>query len=127
MERFSIASFTQNHQHNPGKRALSQQGYGIIGKLYQGATSFELGYYHAGAGSGDQTPVFSGVFIGDGSASGLTSLDALSKQTDLWVQALYLRNGSRADYVLGGFGKAGGTGNPGQARQALAMGIKYDF
>jgi predicted porin len=124
------AYFQDLHYANPGKRALSQQGYGIIGKLYQGATSFELGYYRAGAGSGDQTPVFSGVFVGDGSAADLTSLGArhaLSKQTDLWVQALYLRNGSRADYVLGGFGKAGGSGNPGQARQALAMGIKYDF
>jgi len=115
---------------NPGQRALKQDGFGVVGRRYIGPHTIELGWYHAGQGKGDQTPVYSGISTGDGSQSNLFILGyryALSKRTELWSQLAQLRNGRNAQYDLGGTPYTAGEALQGRNLRALAMGVKHDF
>lgn len=115
---------------NPGLRDLRQNGFGLTARKKEGQHTLELSWYHAGQGHGDQTPVFSGIYVGNGSASNIIMLGyryALSKRTELWSQLVQLRNGSNAKYDIGGAGSAGGNGLAGRNIRAVAAGIKHDF
>ena len=115
---------------NPGRDTLRQQAFGATWRYSVGAQLWEAAWYHAGAGGGAQTPVFSGIYIGPGSASDLLIAGwryRLSKRSELWAQLAQLRNGRNAAYELGAGGKAGATGNLGAHPHALALGIKHDF
>ncbi len=126
-----IAGYYQTLKYdNPGKQNLKQDGFGLTGRLYQGPHFVELGWYHGSAGKGDQTPVFSGIFVGGGTQANLYILGyryALSKRTDLWAQFAQLRNGNNSGYDLGGAGRAGAAGTIGQSPRAIALGIRHDF
>ncbi|WP_338847702.1 porin [Massilia sp. W12] len=115
---------------NPGLQDLRQRAWGLNWRQSYGAHQFELAYYRAGAGSGAQTPVFSGIYTGADSAAGLISLGwryKLSKRSELWAHALQLRNGAASAYELGAGGKAGAPGTMGAKPRALALGMKHDF
>jgi len=115
---------------NPGQNALTQDGFGLVGRRYLGPHTIELGWYHAGQGKGDQTPIYSGISIGNGSQSNLLILGyryAMSKRTELWSQLAQLRNGSKAQYDFGGTGPVPGEALQGRHLRAIAAGIKHDF
>jgi predicted porin len=126
-----IAGYYQSLRYdNPGLNQLKQNGFGLLGRAFRGASTFELAWYHGGAGRGDQTPVFSGIFTGDDTQANLYIIGyryALSKRTELWTQFALLRNGRNAGYDLGGSGVAGGPGTIGESPRAIAVGIKHDF
>jgi predicted porin len=126
-----VGAYYQTLQYsNPGQNSLKQDGFGIVGRGYFGPGTVELGWYHAGKGRGDQTPVFSGIYVGDGTQANLFIAGyryALSKRTELWSQVAQLRNGSNAKYDIGGAGNAGGAGLQGRNPRAVAVGIKHDF
>ena len=127
-----VAGYYQTLQYaNPGLQDLKQDGFALTWRTnLTSANLLELGWYRAGAGRGQQTPVFSGVFVGNGTASDLFIIGArhtFSKRTELWAQLAQLRNGQRAGYDLGGAGRAGAAGTIGAKPHALAFGIKHDF
>ena len=126
-----VAGYYQTIRYdNPGRNQLRQDGFGLLARRFYGASTFELGWYHGGAGRGDQTPVFSGIFTGDDTQANLYIIGyryALSKRTELWTQLAQLRNGRNSGYDLGGSGPAGGPGTIGEAPRAIAVGIKHDF
>ena len=115
---------------NPGLGDLRQQAWGAIYKYQMNAQLFEIAWYRAGAGSGAQTPVFSGIFVGPDTAANLYILGyryKFSKRTELWAQWAQLRNGNKSGYDLGGAGKAGAAGTLASSPRALAFGVKHDF
>lgn len=130
-KRFNLAAYFQNLRYaNLGSRALTQDGYGLRARMLQAAHTFELAWYRAGAGQGDQAPVFSGIFTGAGTQSDLTIFGYrydLSRRSQLWAQYAMLSNGARAGYDLGGAGAAGAAGTLGQHPRAFGVGIKHDF
>lgn len=127
-----VAGYVQTLKYaNPGKADLKQDGFALTWRSNVSATnSLELGWYHAGSGRGAQTPMFSGVFVGSGTAANLYIIGArhaFSKRTELWAQLAQLRNGRQSGYELGGAGRAGAAGTVGAKPHALAIGIKHDF
>ncbi|HYD81258.1 MAG TPA: porin [Paucimonas sp.] len=128
---FYVGGYYQSVTYdNPGKRQLKQNGFGLVGRHFSGPNTFELGWYRGGAGKGDQTTAFSGIFVGDGTQANMYVLGyrySLSKRTDLWSQYALMRNGDQAGYDLGGAGKAGAAGTIGQSLRGLGFGIKHDF
>ncbi len=128
---YYLAGYVQRIKYdNPGRQDLRQTVVGLIGKRFVGPHVFELAWYRAGAGQGMQTPVFSGIFVGDEAQAHLLSATyhyGLSKRTDLWAQVIQLRNGERAAYDLGNAGKAGAPGTLGQRPHAMMAGLRHDF
>jgi len=127
-----VAGYYQTIRYdNPGLNQLKQDGFGLLGRGFYGASTVELAWYHGGAGRGDQTPVFSGIFTGDDTEANLYIIGyryALSKRTELWTQFAQLRNERNSGYDLGGSsGVAGGPGTIGEKPRAIAVGIKHDF
>lgn len=127
-----LAGYAQTLRYaNPGLQDLKQNGFGLTWRMnVTKANLLELAWYRAGAGRGQQTPVFSGIFVGNDTASDLLIIGArhtFSKRTELWLQLAQLRNGTRAGYDLGGAGRAGAAGTVGAKPHALAVGIKHDF
>lgn len=126
-----VAGYYQTMRYdNPGLNQLKQDGFGLLGRGFFGPSTLELAWYRGGAGRGDQTPVFSGIFTGDDTQANLYIIGyryALSKRTELWSQYALLRNGRNSGYDLGGAGKAGALGTVGEAPRAIAIGIKHDF
>ncbi|SFB16750.1 Outer membrane protein (porin) [Collimonas sp. OK607] len=126
-----IGAYYQTLQYdNPGRSNLKQNGFGLVGRVYFGPGRVELGWYHAGKGQGNQTPVFSGIYVGDGTQANLFVLGyryALSKRVDLWSQVAQLRNGSNSAYDIGGARNAGSPGTLAHNPRAITVGIKYDF
>lgn len=126
-----VAGYYQTMRYdNPGLNQLKQDGFGLLGRRFFGPSTLELAWYRGGAGRGDQTPVFSGIFTGDDTQANLYIIGyryALSKRTELWSQYAQLRNGRNSGYDLGGSGKAGAPGTIGESPRAIAIGIKHDF
>jgi predicted porin len=130
-QAFYLGGYYQTVRYdNPGKNELRQDGFGILGRETIGPHAIELSWYRGDAGRGDQTPVFSGIFVGDGTQSDLYVLGyryMLSKRTDFWAQYAQVRNGANAGYDLGGAGKAGAAGTMGASPRGIGFGIKHDF
>lgn len=130
-KRINLAAYFQSIQYaNLGSRALTQDGFGLRARFFHESDTFELGWYRAGAGRGQPTPVFSGIFSGSGTQSDLLILGYrynLSTRSQLWAQYALLQNGARAGYDLGGAGAAGAAGTMGRHLRALGLGIKHDF
>lgn len=130
-DRYYLGAYYQTLKYaNPGLNDLRQDGWGMLGRAFLGVNILELAWYHAGKGRGDQTPVFSGIFVGDSTESNLYILGyryVLSRRTELWTQLAQVRDSSNAGYDLGGAGAAGGPGTLGQHPTAFAVGIKHDF
>lgn len=116
---------------NPGLAKLKQSGFGVIWRTkLSPANTMELAWYRAGAGRGNQTPVFSGIFVGPDTRADLFIIGAkhiFSKRTEIWMQYATLRNGRNSGYDLGGSLRAGSPGTVGAKPQAIAFGIKHDF
>lgn len=130
-KHINLAAYFQSIKYaNPASRALTQDGFGLRARYFHESDTFELGWYRAGAGQGQQTPVFSGIFTGSDTQSDLLILGYrynLSKRSQLWAHYALLQNGARAAYDLGGAGAAGAAGNMGRHLRAFALGIKHDF
>lgn len=116
---------------NPGRENLTQNAFGLTWRTHlSSANLLELAWYHAGAGRGTQTPVFSGIFVGPDTKADLLIIGArhvLSKRSELWLQLAQLRNSRNSGYDLGAAGRAGAAGSVGARPKALALGIKHDF
>lgn len=129
--QYNIGSYLQQVKYaNPGKKDLTQSGFGIRGRAFYGPSTFELGWYHAGEGQGNQTPTFSGISVGSNTSADIYLLGyrrQLSKGVELWSQIALLQNGSSASYDLGGGGVAGTAATLGAAPRTIAVGMKYDF
>lgn len=128
---FNLGAYWQTVRYaNPVLRELRQDGFGFRARALVGKSTYELGWYRAGKGRGDQTPTFSGISIGEKTQANLYILGyryAIDKAMDLWVQAAILKNGSQSSYDLGGGGVAGTPATLGASPRTLAVGIKYDF
>jgi predicted porin len=127
-----VGGYAQSLEYaNPGLAKLKQNGFGLIWRTsLSAANTMEFAWYHAGAGRGNQTPVFSGVFVGPDTKAELFIIGAkhiFSKRTELWMQYATLRNSRRSGYDLGGSLRAGTPETIGAKPQALAFGIKHDF
>ena len=116
---------------NPGRENLKQDAFGLLWRSkLNPSNSLELAWYHAGAGRGAQTPVFSGIFVGADTKADILIIGArhiLSKRSELWLQLAQLRNSGKSGYDLGGAGRAGAAGSIGAKPKAFALGIKHDF
>lgn len=128
---FNLGAYWQTVRYaNPGLRDLRQDGFGVRARALVDASTFELGWYRAGKGRGDQTPTFSGISVGDRTQADLYVLGyryAIDKSMDLWAQFAVLKNGSRSSYDLGGGGVAGTPATLGASPRTAAVGIKFDF
>lgn len=128
--RYHVGGYWQKLKYaNPGAAALTQTGFGLRGRAFFGASTFELGWYHAGRGKGQQTSTFSGIAVGDKTRANIYLIGyrySLSKTTELWSQIAILKNGAAASYDLGG-GPSGTPGALGASPRTFAVGIKKDF
>ncbi len=128
---YALSGYVQRVRYaHPGGQDLRQVVVGVNGKRSDGAHMLELGWYRAGKGHGEQTPVFSGIFVGSDTEAHLLALAyhyALSRRTDLWAQFIEIRNASHAAYALGNSGKAGAPGSMGAHPHALIAGLRHDF
>jgi predicted porin len=114
-----------------GQKDLKQDAFGLLwrSKLSQ-SNELELAWYHAGAGRGSQTPVFSGIFVGPNTQADLFIIGTrhiLSKRSELWLQLAQLRNSGQSGYDLGGAGRAGAAGSIGTWPKSVAFGIRHNF
>ena len=128
-----VAGWLQSIKYaaSPGRANLKQDAFGLLWRTHLSqANLLEVAWYHAGAGRGTQTPVFSGIFVGPDTKADLLIVGArhsLSKRTELWLQLAQLRNSSKSGYDLGGAGRSGAAGSIGARPNAFALGIKHDF
>jgi predicted porin len=127
----NIGAYWQRLRYaNPGHAALAQSGYGLRLRTQYTLHTLELGWYRAGAGEGEQTPVFSGIHVGPGTQSSLAVLGyrySLSKRTQLWSQYARLYNGEHARYDLGGAPVQSQDTPYGQQPHAFGLGLRHDF
>jgi predicted porin len=131
-QAINVGAYWQRLRYaNPGLLDLKQDGFGLRGRYLLGQSTFELGWYHAGAGKGDQTPAFSGLSVGPDTKSNLYLFAyryAIDKAMDLWAQVAQLKNGANAAYdITGGSIGAGTASTLGASPRTLSIGIKYDF
>jgi predicted porin len=128
---YHIAGYWQKLRYNnPGAAALTQDGFGLRGRAFFGASTFEAGWYRAGRGKGNQTTTFSGISVGENTSANLYIFGyrySLSKTTELWSQLAVLKNGSASSYDIGGGGPAGTAATLGASPRTIAVGIKKDF
>ncbi len=129
--QINLSTYFQRIKYdNIGSQPLQQNGIGVRGRFFQNSHTFELAWYRGGEGKGDQTPVFSGIFMGAGTQSDLMIIGYrydLSKRSQLWSQYAVLQNGSHAGYDLGGASAVSASANLGQHPQAITFDIKHDF
>lgn len=128
---YNLGAYLQRVDYaNPGKRTLSQTGFGVRGRAFYGPSTIEVGWYHAGQGKGDQTSTFSGISVGSKTTANVYLVGyryQIDKAMELWTQVAVLKNGSAASYDLGGGGVAGTAATLGASPRTVAVGLKYDF